>query len=183
MRPEAAQKYRLARQGITDIYQSGLDDIDPTYNCFPPGLPRIYTVPRPFEIYQLPQVVLMLFESDHWVRRIYLDGRGHPDGYPKSWMGHSTGKYEGDALVVDTVGMDERSWLDSLGHPMSDTLRVTERFRRPNRDTLEIDFVFDDPKTYSRPWNGKKVYQLMLARWQVMEDVVCDDLLAIGKKR
>jgi len=183
MRPEAAEKYRVARRGIPDIYQSGRDDIDPTYNCFPPGVPRIYTTPRPFEIHQLPQVVLMLFETDHWVRRIHTDGREHPDGYPKTWMGHSIGKWDGDTLVVDTVGMDERSWLDSLGHPMSDALRVVERFRRANRDTLEIDFQFDDPKTYTRTWTGKKVFQLMPANWQVMEDVVCDDLLEIGKKR
>lgn len=183
MRPEAAEKYRVARRGIADVYESGRDDIDPTYNCFPPGMPRIYTVPRPFEIHQLPQVVLMLFESDHWVRRIHMDGRGHPDGYPKSWMGHSVGKWDGDALVVDTVGMDDRSWLDALGHPMSDALRVVERFRRVNRDTLEIDLQFDDSKNYTRTWTGKKVFQLMPSHWQVMEDVVCDDLLAIGKKR
>ena len=183
MQPWAAAKYRQAREGVEDIYESGNDDIDPTYNCFPPGMPRIFTGLRPFEIHQLPKVVLMLFESDHWVRRIHTDGRGHPDGYPITWMGHSVGKWDGDTFVVDTVNLDSRSWLDGLGHPMSDALRVEERYRRPNQDTLEIDFRFDDPKAYTKPWTGKKVFQLMPPGYEVLEDVVCVEYLEIGKKR
>jgi hypothetical protein len=183
MQPWAVQKYREARDGVEDIYESGKDEIDPTYNCFPPGMPRIFTGIRPFEIQQLPKVVLMLFESDHWVRRIHTDGRSHPEGYPITFMGHSVGKWEGDTLVVDTINLDSRSWLDGLGHPMSEALRVEERIRRPKQDTLEIDFVFDDPKTYTRPWNGKKTFQLMPAGYEVMEDVVCVEYLEIGKRR
>ena len=112
MQPWALEKYKVARQGIPDIYQSGRDDLDPSYNCFPPGPTRAYSDPRPFEIRQFPDVVLMLFESDHWVRRIYMDGRGHPDAYPITWMGHSIGKYDGDTLVVDTVNINDKSWLD-----------------------------------------------------------------------
>jgi len=121
-------------------------------------MPRIFTAIRPFEIYQHPKVVLLLFESDHWVRRIHTDGRGHPDGYPVSWMGHSIGKWDGDTLVVDTVNIDSRTWLDGLGHPKSDALRVEERIRRPNQSTLEIDFLFDDPKTYTRPGLERKPF-------------------------
>ena len=184
MQPWAAAKYKEAREGIGgDIYQSGRDDLDPTYSCFPPGMPRIYTTPRPFEIHQFQDVMLMLFESDHWVRRIYTDGREHPDGYLTTWMGHSIGKWDGDTLVVDTININAKSWLDSLGHPMSDVLRVVERFRRPNRDTLEIDFTFDDPKAYTKPWTGKKVYQFAPPGYEVMEDVVCEDLLKMGTHR
>ena len=183
MQPWAAEKYKLARQGMRDIYESGRDELDPTYNCFPPGIPRIYSTPRPFEIHQVPGVVLQLFEWDHWVRRIYTDGRKHPEGYPITWMGHSIGKWDGDTLVVDTIGINDRSWLDSLGHPLSDALHVVERFRRVNRDTLEIDFLFDDPKTYTKPWTGKKVYRLQRPGFEVMEDVVCEDHLEIGKYR
>jgi hypothetical protein len=183
MHPWAVEKYRQAREDVEDIYESGKDEIDPTYNCFPPGMPRIFTGIRPFEIHQLPKVVLMLFESDHWVRRIHTDGRGHPEGYPVTFMGHSVGKWEGDTLVVDTVNIDSRSWLDGLGHPMSEALRVEERIRRPGRDTLEIDFVFNDPKTYTRPWTGKKTFQLMPTGYEVMEDVVCVEYLEIGKRR
>ena len=98
-------------------------------------------------------------------------------------MGHSVGKWEGDTLVVDTVNLDSRSWLDGLGHPMSDALRVEERYRRPNHGTLEIDFLFEDLKAYTRPWGGKKVFQLMPPGYEVLEDVVCVEYLEIGKKR
>ncbi len=183
MRPWAREEYARAREGTESLYESGKDEIDPTYNCFPPGFLRIYTGIRPFEIHQLPNVVLILFESDHWVRRIHTDGRGHPDGYPVTFMGHSVGKWDGDTLVVDTVNIDECSWLDSLGHPMSDALPVEERYRRPNHQTLEIDFRFDDPKTYTRPWTGKKVFELMPPGYEVIEDVVCVEYLEIGNKR
>lgn len=183
MQPWAAEKYREAREGVEDVYESGKDEVDPGFSCFPSGMPRIFTGIRPFEIHQLPNVVLMLFESDHWVRRIHTDGRGHPDGYPVTWMGHSVGKWDGDTLVVDTVSIDSRSWLDGLGHPKSDALRVEERFRRPNHGTLEIAFRFDDPKAYTRPWTGKKTFQLMRPGYEVMEDVVCVEYLKIGKKR
>jgi hypothetical protein len=183
MQPWAREKYAAAREGVEDLYESGKDEMDPTYNCFPPGIPRIFTGIRPFEIHQLPKVILMLFESDHWVRRIHMDGRGHPDGYPITWMGHSIGKWDGDTLLVDTVNLDDRSWLDGLGHPMSDALRVEERIRRPNHATLEINFRFDDPKTYTRPWTGQKVFDLMPPGYEVLEDVVCSEYLEIGRKR
>ena len=183
MQPWARERYLAAREGVESLYESGKDEIDPTYNCFPPGMPRIFTGIRPFEIHQLPKVVLMLFESDHWVRRIHTDGRAHPDGYPITFMGHSVGKWEGDTLVVDTVNLDSRSWLDGLGHPMSDALRVEERYRRPNHGTLEIDFLFEDLKAYTRPWGGKKVFQLMPPGYEVLEDVVCVEYLEIGHKR
>ena len=183
MQPWAREKYAAAREGVDEQYESGKDEIDPTYNCFPPGFPRIFTGIRPFEIHQLPKVILMLFESDHWIRRIHMDGRGHPDGYPITWMGHSIGKWEGDTLVVDTVNLDDRSWLDGLGHPMSDALRVEERIRRPNHSTLEMNFRFDDPKTYTKPWTGRKVFELMPPGYEVLEDVVCSEYLEIGHRR
>jgi hypothetical protein len=98
-------------------------------------------------------------------------------------MGHSIGKWQGDTLVVDTVNLDDRSWLDGLGHPMSDALRVEERIRRPDHSTLEISFRFDDPKTYTRPWSGRKVFDLMPPGYEVLEDVVCSEYLEIGHKR
>ena len=98
-------------------------------------------------------------------------------------MGHSVGKWEGDTPVVDTVNIDSRSWLDGLGHPKSAALRVEDRYRRPNHSTLEIDFRFDDPKAYTRPWTGKKVFQLMPPGYEVLEDVACSEHLEIGKRR
>jgi len=183
MTPWAEAKFREAREGKDDIYEDGRDELDPSYNCFPPGTPRVFTIPRPFEIRQHPDLVLILFETGNTIRRIYTDGRGHPEGYPITWMGHSVGRWEGDTLVVDTVGLNDKTWLDALGHPHSDALRVEERFRRPVRERLEIDFVFEDPKAYTRPWNGKKVYELMPPGFEVLEDYTCDSLLKLGIQR
>ena len=184
MLPWAKQKYDAVRNGVLrNPYDKALDAFDPGQSCFPHGPTRLFTNPRPFEIRQLPGMVFFLFEFDHWVRRIYLDGRGHPDGYPITWMGHSIGRYEGDALVADTTLLNDKTWLDALGHPHSDALRVEERFRRPDHNTLQIDFVFDDPKAYTKPWTGKKIYELMPPGFEVMEDYTCDDRLQLGVQR
>ena len=95
----------------------------------------------------------MLFEDDipsH--RQVFLDGRGHPRDPNPSWMGHSVGHWEGDTLVVDTVGFNDRSWLDPQGHPHTDRMRVTERMRRPDLGHLEIEITIDDPGAYAKPW-------------------------------
>jgi hypothetical protein len=173
--PSAMQIYQANRKGITDPRLKGRDDIDPSNSCFPPGPTRIFTIPRPFEIRQTAQEVYIISEMDHWVRRIYMDGRGHPDGYPSTWMGHSVGKYEGNTLVVDTAAINETTWIDTLGHPHSDALHLVERFRRPSHDTLEIEVTFDDAKAYTRPWTGKKVYQLEPANYEPKEEVICED--------
>ena len=116
------------------------------------------------------------------VRRIYMDGREHPEGWPFGWMGHSIGNWDGDTLVVDTVGLNDRTWMDRGGTPHSDALHVVERFRRVAHDTLEIDFLFDDPKAFTKPWGAKKVYRLR-PDWEVLEDIACEEYLDIGKFR
>jgi hypothetical protein len=182
MLPWAAEKYKAARTGLArGPLDRGRDDLDPTHDCFPYGPTRMYTTPRPWEIRQLPDVVLLIFEGDHWVRRVYMDGREHPDGYPLTWMGHSTGKYDGDSLIIDTVGMREGTWLDHMGHPHSDALHLTERLRRVDHDTLQIDLTFDDPKTYTKPWTGKKIFKLAPATFEILEDVICEDWLEMKK--
>ena len=175
LQPSAMQIFQANRKGITDPRLKGRDDSDPSSSCFPPGPTRIFTAPRPFEIRQTKEEVYILSEMDHWVRRIYVDGRGHPDGYPSTWMGHSIGKYEGNTLVVDTAAINETTWIDTLGHPHSDALHLVERIRRLNHDTLEIEVTFDDPKAYTRPWTGKKVYQLQSPSYELKEDVICED--------
>ena len=177
MQPWAEERYNYNRSPEGDL--RGREELDPSRNCFPPGPTRILFYPYPFEIIQLPDRVLLLFEFDHWVRQIWTDGRGHPDGYPVTYMGHSTGKWDGDTLVVDTVGINEKSsWIDRAGTPHSDALRVVERYRRLDHDTLEIEFLFDDPKAYTKPWGGKKVYKLGPG-WEIMEFITCEDQLKI----
>jgi len=184
MRPWAAEKYTAARTGVVrGRWDRGVGALDPANRCFPHGPIRLFTIPRPWEIRQMPDVVFILYEADHWVRRIYVDGRGHPEGYPITWMGHSIGKYDNDSLVVDTVAMHDETWLDTLGHPHSEALHVVERFRRVDPTTLQIDFLFDDPETYIRPWTGKKIFQLAPKGFEVMEEVICEEWLKMGKYR
>ena len=112
----------------------------------------------PYKVIQTPKLLLMIFEDDtpsH--RQVFLDGRGHPKDPNPAWMGHSVGHWEGDTLVVDTVGFNDRTWLDAQGHPHTEMMRVTERFHRPEYGHLEIEFTIDDPGTYAKPWVIKRV--------------------------
>jgi len=178
MTPWAAQRYRAAREGVPDGDQ-GREDLDPALwpYCMPPGLPRIYlrTGTNTFEIGQTRDRVYMLFEVHSTGRVIYTDGRQHLDGAPDMFMGYSVGRWDGDTLFVETKGFNGLlTWLDSLGHPMTSSLRMEERIRRTNHDTLEINFLFDDPKAYTRPWTGKKVWELR-PDWGLLEYTHCEE--------
>ena len=115
----------------------------------------------PYKLVQTPTLLVMLFEDDipsH--RQVFLDGRGHPKDPNPSWMGHSIGRWEGDVLVIDTLGFNDRSWLDPQGHPHTEKMRVTERLRRPDLGHLEIEFTIDDPGAYKKPWTMKRIADL-----------------------
>jgi hypothetical protein len=153
------------------------DPVNPTtgnsIGCFPPGVPRIYQHPFPMEIIQIPGRVLIIYEFNHFVRQIFMDGRGHDKNLAPLWMGDSIGKWDGDALVVDTTNFNDKTWLDRGGHPHSDALHLTERIRRTDHDTLEIEFTIDDPKAYTKTWTAKQYFQLR-PKWNIME-LVCED--------
>ena len=140
---------------------------DPEGYCLPPGGPRLMATPYPAEMIQLAEQkrVVMIFEgATHIWREIFMDGRPHPtgDALNPTYLGHSVGRYEGDALVVDVVGFNEATWLDYFGHPHTDQLHVVERFTRPNKGTLHYEATIDDPGAYTKPfkvawditWNG-----------------------------
>jgi hypothetical protein len=174
MQPWAVERYRAAREGITDPNQQGRDELDPVITeCAPVGMPRVMLFPRAFEIIQMQGRVMMLFEWDHLVRQIFMDQKPPEDPDP-IWLGYSNGRWDGNTLVVDTIGLTEKTWLDSVGHPHSDALKVTERIRRVNADTLEIDFTFEDPKAYTKPWTGKMGYTRMPG-WQILEHFACEN--------
>jgi len=127
---------------------------NPNAFCLPPGPSRAITGPSPFQIVQNSGAVAMLFENHFVYRLIYTDGTKHPDDiqdYP-AFMGHSVGRWEGDTLVVDTVGIKERSWLDSNGLEHSDKLHLTERFRKTGPDTIHYAVTYDDPVFFTKPW-------------------------------
>jgi len=174
LQPWALALYKANREGIKDPYFQGLPYLDPAMYCLPAGMPRAYTAPLPFEIIQVPGRFYMIFQTDTLPRYIYTDGRGHPDGFPTTFMGHSIGKWDGDTLIVDTVGIDATQWLDIIGTPHSDQLHITERIRRPDHDTLQIDFLFEDSKAYTKPWKGNKVFHLD-TEWEMIPGLRCED--------
>ena len=124
---------------------------DPSAHCQPPGVPAISATPLPYKIIQTPKIVLILYEGESVFRQIFLDSRRTVQDPQPRFMGYSTGKWEGDTLVVNTVGLTDKTWLDALGHPHSDALHLTERFRRPDVGNLEIEVTIDDPKAYVKP--------------------------------
>jgi hypothetical protein len=182
MTPWAESKFKAANS----VYRgSSPDDVlkDPIFSCFPPGVPRIYLLNFPVQIVQIPGQVIMLFEFDHFVRRIYTDGRPHDKDVGPLWMGDSIGKWEGGTLVVDTNSFNDKTTLDREGYPHSDQLHLVEHIRRVDHDSLKIDLMVDDPKAYTKPWEAKLDFQLK-NDWKIMEHV-CEDnasFLELNKK-
>jgi len=145
--------------------------------CYPPGVPRVYFHPYPFEVVHTSKVTLLLYEYDHTLRRVYTDGRKLvPEELDPLWMGHSVGRWEGNDFVVETVGFNDRTWLDRLGHAHSDQLKVTERFRRIDRDHLHLDITMEDPVALARPWRTTFYYELR-PQWELGEISCSGDYL------
>jgi hypothetical protein len=131
------------------------DEIDdPLTKCLPIGPARgIQAGIMPFQIVQTPSVFTILFENQHTFRIIHTDGRSHPKDLDATWFGDSIGKWDGDTLVVDTVGMDERTWLDTAGHEHSDQLHLVERFQKMDNNSIKWTVTFEDPKFFTEPWS------------------------------
>jgi hypothetical protein len=135
---------------------------DPVAWCKPAGALRMLTYPPPRKIIQLPGLVVILSERDVTYRQIFTDGRPLPKDPEPSWNGYSTGKWEGDTLVVQTNGFRDGIWLDRIGSPLTDAAEMTERFRRVNYGHLEIEVTIDDPKAYTKPWSVKLNQRIVL---------------------
>ena len=147
---------------------------DPTERCIPPGIPRTMMQPFPFEIVYAKDRVIMLFEYQSLIRQIFTDGRSHPADIEPTYMGNAIGHFDGDALVIDTIGFNEGTWLDPMGLPHSDQLHVSERLRRVDHDTLVDDYTIDDPKAYTKPWTAQKTFKLK-PDWQIKEYVCAEN--------
>jgi len=132
----------------------------PQARCLPMGAPSFMMV-RAFKIIQAPQELLMIGETPDPPRQIYLDGRGLPKDPDATWLGISVGKWEGDTLVVQTTGFKEEGWLDNAGHPRSEHMLITERYRRRDFGHLDLEIQYDDPKYYTRPFTNKTTLHLI----------------------
>ena len=150
---------------------------NPDVWCLPIGLMQYHNHPQPRQIVQTKNLMLITYESNYGLRYIYTDGRPAPNNDPTPWwFGYSRGWWEGDTLVVETTNFrgDERAgWLDVNGSPYTDALKMTERFRRPNFGTLEIDITIDDPKAYTKPFTVRVNQRLMVD--SEMIEFICNE--------
>ena len=136
---------------------------NPDAHCLPMGNMQLHNHPMPRKIVQTPNVTLILYEGNGGIRQLFTDGRPLPnDGTQPWWFGYSTGRWEGDTLVVRTSGFRDGGWLDVNGSPLTDAATVTERFTRVDYGNLKIDVTVDDPKAYTRPWTVTINQQIML---------------------
>lgn len=149
-------------------------DNDPIQHCRPTGIPRIMFYPQPFEIVQDPTRTFMFFEREHAWRGIWTDGRAHTQDPDPTFMGESIGKWDGDTFVVDSIGFNDRTWLDFYGDPRSDALHLTERFKRTGANTMSWQFTVDDPKAYTGKWESDtKTFRLLTGKRAVMDELFC----------
>lgn len=178
MTPWALAKFNEARPAFGPHAVPVAQSNSPDYHCLPPGVPYIYFRPHPFEFIQGKGRVIMYFEYDHYIREIYTDGRKHPDDLDPTWMGNAIGHYENGALVVDTIGFNDRTWLDRIGHPHSDELHLIERFRRIDHDNLIDEMTIIDPKAYTKPIHVTLHFGLK-PDWNIGE-FICEEMLVTG---
>jgi hypothetical protein len=146
---------------------------DPQLKCLPIATPR--SEPYPFRLVETPTHIFIVMEADHGYRQVFMDGRAHPTGddLQLSWRGHSIGHWEGNTLVVDTVGFNDLTWFDNVGHIHSDRMHVVERFTRVDLGHLNVSMVVDDPGAYSRPFTLTYTAELM-PNAELME-YICDN--------
>jgi len=138
--------------------------------CMPHGVPDAMTVAGlPFKILQMPGETVVLFEEFHKYRQIHTDGRKLPVDPDPAWYGYSVGRWEGDTFVVETSGSKEGSWLDNSGHPHTEALRTTERFRRINFGRMDLQVTIEDAKAYSRPWTSDTLHFLLQPDTELLE--------------
>jgi hypothetical protein len=150
-----------ARELRNKRFADGAKD-NPDAHCLPLGTMQLHLHPEPRKIIQAPKVIVILYEGNAGVRQIFTDGRPLPTGDPQPWwFGYSTGKWVGDTLVVESSGFRDGGWLDVNGSPLTDAGKTTERFKRVNYGTLEVEITVDDPKAYTRPWTVKFPQRLM----------------------
>jgi hypothetical protein len=162
--PWAAAKFKAANPQTND----------PNLGCLPEGMPRfMLSIPLPMEIFQVPTRIVMIREGVQLYRQIYLN-RQHAKDLDPTYSGDSVGKWEGDTLVVDTIGLNDKTWVDNAGIPHSEAMHVVERIRRTDHDTLVDDLTIEDPKAFTKPITAQRVYKLRPG-WEIQEFVCTEN--------
>jgi len=143
---------------------------DYTGHCLPFGIMRSMNVGGyPIQIMQNSKYLAFLFEQSTWFHVVYMDGRGHPAEVEPTWFGHSIGRYDGDTLVVDTVGFNGKTRLDTIGHPHSDKMHVIQTFKYTDPDHLAYEVTVDDPVYYTKAWKNQRVFTRMPPGQELIE--------------
>jgi hypothetical protein len=172
MTPWAQARYDAAKPGLGRRGRPLGND--PMMICDPMGFPRImFWTNYPYEIIQLSDRVIVFFDWFYTYRTIWTDGRDLEPDPDLRWYGNSVGKWEGETFVVRSNGFDDRSWLDADGHPHSGEMQLEERYRRVNRDTIELTMTLTDPKAYTQPWVGEKITLARAEAKTSMREDVC----------
>ena len=161
--------YQPWARRLFDSRKDGLrSSEDPDAHCLPQGVPKINFVAYPWKLIETPDAIVIIYETFTYWRQIFTDGRAVDPNAKPTWMGYSTGQWEGDALVVETTGFNGMPWLDQLGRPSTDQLRVTERFIRTAVGHMSIEVTIDDPGAYTAPWSATQVVHLRPG-WEPVE--------------
>ena len=134
---------------------------NPTLNCLPDGVPHGDLLPEPFKIMHTPGVIVMLYEVETTFRQIFIDGRKLPADMSPTWQGYSVGRWDGDTLVIDSAGFNDRSWLDARGTPRSTDMRIEERFRRRDYGHIDLTVTITDPQIFTKPITFSVVEELL----------------------
>jgi len=149
--------------------------------CLPMGIVQFHTQGAPRKFVQTPKLLVILYEASSGIRQIFLDGRKAPTGDPQPWYyGYSSGRWEGDTLVVETTHMREDGWLDIIGSPLTEAATLTERIRRTSYGQMTIDVTVNDPKAYTKPWTVR-VNQRIMPEQEIIE-FICEENQRFGKQ-
>jgi hypothetical protein len=164
--PEAQAVYAAHKAAIA----KGDFSFDGVTHCLPPGLPRLMLMHEPFEILQRPKALYFVYQLNRLPRRVYLD-EALPTDVDPHYLGYSVGKWDGNALVIDSAGFDDSTLLDNAGLPHSDALHLTERYElSADGKHLHLKFTIDDPKTFTQAWSGQADY-VKRPGYELTEDV------------
>jgi hypothetical protein len=144
-----------------EILRKNAGTIGPNLRCLPDGVPHGDLLPEPFKLIQTPGEILILYEVETIFRQIFMDGRKFPVDPNPTWLGYSIGRWDGDTLVVDTMGFNELSWLDARGHGHSEEMRVEERFHRRDYGHMEVAVTITDPKVFTKAFTINFVENLL----------------------
>ena len=134
---------------------------NPTLNCLPDGVPHGDLLPEPFKIMHTPGVIVMLYEVETTFRQIFMDGRKLPADMSPTWQGYSVGRWDGDTLVINSAGFNDRSWLDARGTPRSTDMRIEERFHRRDYGHMDLTITITDPQIFTKPISFSVVEELL----------------------